>query len=131
MVDNTKILLVDDDAVFTMIHRMLLEKAGFNVHPDRFQNGEEVIAFLRGIQEFKNHFLIFLDLNMPILDGWQVLKYLNSFQHKEFIQVIIISSSVDKADRKKAELYQFVIDFIEKPITLNYLMSLKDKVIGI
>ena len=72
--------------------------------------------------------LILLDLNMPIMDGWEFLdefsiKYAAIFQT---VKIAIVSSSVNPADFQKAKEYPFVIDFISKPISVDILRKIND-----
>ena len=83
-----------------------------------------VLAQLNSVEEaidwFKNHEhpdLIFLDLNMPEVNGWQFLEVLTEKQNQT--QVVIVTSSTSIHDKEKAQKYAQVIDFLEKPLTKN------------
>ena len=91
-----------------------------------------VLAQLNSVEEaidwFKNHEhpdLIFLDLNMPEVNGWQFLEVLTEKQNQT--QVVIVTSSTSIHDKEKAQKYAQVIDFLEKPLTKNTILSLKSK----
>jgi CheY-like chemotaxis protein len=64
--------------------------------------------------------LIFLDLNMPIMGGWEFLDHFTSLAYSDFnsVNVIVLSSSIDRDDLAKAKKYPIIIDFLSKPITL-------------
>src|SRR5436189_202262 len=61
---------------------------------------------------------IFLDLNMPVMDGWQFLDIMSSHNGvvSKHTSVVVLSSSIDDYDRKKAMGYSLVTDFISKPL---------------
>jgi len=70
---------------------------------------------------------LFLDLNMPVMDGWDFLKaYLQKFatQYPE-TKVCILSSTIDPEDFVKAGKYKIVLEFISKPLTMEILNELK------
>jgi CheY-like chemotaxis protein len=73
--------------------------------------------------------LIFLDLNMPVMGGWEFLDHFNSPEFSEFntIKVVVLSSTIDPEDLEKAKQYPMVIDFLSKPITRSMLEYLKNK----
>ena len=69
----------------------------------------------------RNYFdLIVLDINMPIMDGWDFLDHFYKEEYTSFFKdtkVIVLSSTIDPADINKSKTYPMVIDFISKPIT--------------
>jgi CheY-like chemotaxis protein len=127
MKSDFQIIVVDDDPQFIFLHNWSLKKLGFNVYPEHFQNGEKLVEFFKQKEDSQAKFLILLDIYMPIMDGWEVLEFLESKGSYDTIKVILVTSSVDKGDKIKAENYTSVIDFLEKPLAIDYLIGLKDK----
>jgi CheY-like chemotaxis protein len=112
------IFLVDDDPINNLINKRLLSKTGISSNIKEFLGGEDALAFLNNIPE-DHHLLIFLDINMPVLNGWEFLnKYLEYFP-KRTDKIVILSSSIDFQDRQKAQEYDIVAGFLEKPLTLE------------
>jgi CheY-like chemotaxis protein len=66
---------------------------------------------------------------MQDVDGWGVLDYLKKVNRDDKIKVILITSSVSMDDKKKAIQYPSVIEYIEKPLMMNYLINLKTQAI--
>ncbi|MGC4041612.1 MAG: response regulator [Flavobacterium sp.] len=115
------LLLIDDDEIFTFMTKRIIEKTHLAEQIKIFENGKEAIDFLKNVAS-KPELLpevIFLDLSMPILDGWGFLEeYINlkpKFGKK--ITLYIISSSVSPRDHERAKTYSDVSDFIIKPMT--------------
>ena len=112
------IFLVDDDPINNLINRRLLGKTGISERIEEFLGGEQALEKL--IQEpLANRLLIFLDINMPVLNGWEFLnQYLESYPDRND-KILILSSSIDFNDKQKAAEYSIVSGFLEKPLTLD------------
>jgi CheY-like chemotaxis protein len=125
---NFDLIIVDDDAEYIFFHKLLAKKSGLSEDPLTFASGEEVIEHLeKVVHEEMNNTLIFLDIYMQDIDGWGVLDYLQKVQKHDKIKVILITSSVSMDDKKKAINYPSVIEYIEKPLMMNYLINLKSQ----
>lgn len=121
-----RILLIDDDVNTNFYNRILFEQAKVCDEILEFQNAEEGLEFLKKENEVS---LILLDINMPIMNGWQFLEayeQLNEKQ-KEAIIVVMLTSSINMDDQEKAAMYDSVKKFIRKPISpelINEIMEL-------
>lgn len=116
------ILLIDDDAVTNFLHESLIQD--FNVTDDIkvIENGEDAFQYLKQFYlEGNCPELIFLDLNMPITNGFE---FLESYKLLESIRgdsvIILLSSSDLKSDKVVADSFG-VNDFIVKPLTSEKL----------
>ena len=116
--DINRIMLVDDDALTNKMHQMILS---------RYQKDKTVIAYsdprsaLNDVRK-KIPDLIFLDINMPDIDGWKFLKIMSDYQIK--VDVIILSSSIDPNEIIRAKSFPAVKDFIIKPLTYDKIKHL-------
>ncbi|MBC6365912.1 two-component system response regulator [Algoriphagus sp. AK58] len=118
MIQFDAIFLVDDDPINNLINKRLLGKTGISQTILEFLGGEEALEKLEEISP-SARLLIFLDINMPVLNGWEFLnKYLASFSHRKD-KIVILSSSIDFQDRQRASEFQIVAGFLEKPLTLD------------
>ena len=123
------VFVVDDDKIFHFIIKKLLLNNNINVSPDFFENGLEAIEGIKSkLDNGENPpDLILLDINMPILDGWQFLeefKLLKKFLKQE-ITIYIISSSDNLVDRNRAKDFKEDIkDYYLKPMTIESLNSI-------
>lgn len=113
-----KILLIDDDQIVLLVQRKLLERCSFGNEILSYRGGEAALKYLAEASN-NNHFLILLDINMPRMNGWQFLSKLSQLEIVEKTSVIMVTSSIDKYDKEAAEEYSCVVDFIEKPITID------------
>lgn len=129
-----KILCVDDDAITLMLCKKVIVKTGFSKETVTAQNGEEALKYFDNITENTNNTtlpqLIFLDLNMPILGGWEFLDIFSEPKYSSFnkTKIVVLSSTIDPEDLEKAKKYPMVIDFLSKPISVSMLDYLNSKI---
>lgn len=123
-----KILCVDDDPITLMLYKMVIAKAEFADVVDTASNGEDALQYFDRLREqgAEPPALIFLDLNMPIMGGWE---FLDSFSASDYglineVKVIVLSSTIDPRDIEKSKSYPMVIDFRSKPISKEMLAEL-------
>ena len=110
-----QVIIVDDDPMMLFLHKNLISKSGICLEPQTFLNGEEALEYLMGQPLGNSYYTILLDINMPVMNGWQLLEELKDQPIAEVIDVAIVSSSVDKRDREKAFEYAMVATYLTKP----------------
>jgi CheY-like chemotaxis protein len=108
--------LIDDDHVTNMLNRYYLEEHFPHVAIELFCKATKALDELINIG--KETDFIFLDLNMPEMNGWEFLDALveASPLPNHFPKIYILSSSLDPADRLRAENHALVAGFISKPL---------------
>lgn len=120
-----KCCLIDDDSIFIYGTKRIMKEINFCEELIVFNNGQDALEGLLKISERKERFpeVIFLDLNMPIMNGWEFMDEFIKIPNNNFEKPIIyiISSSVDPRDLEKVKNYQSVGNYILKPITSNDL----------
>ncbi len=118
--------LIDDDRIFIFAAKRILKATNFCNNFTIYNNGAEALTGLRDIIKSGNNIpdLILLDLNMPIMDGWQFLDEFVKIENSKKITLYIVSSSIDPADTQKAKEYEQITDFILKPITKDALTEI-------
>ena len=132
-----QILCIDDDPITLMLCKKVISKSEFSNEIITAQNGEEALLHFNNLKynnnknkPYKRPQLIFLDLNMPVMGGWEFLDHFTSLDYSDFnsANVIVLSSTIDPDDLIKAKKYPIIIDFLSKPITLPMLEYLKKKI---
>ncbi|MFM8431711.1 MAG: response regulator [Bacteroidota bacterium] len=116
------IMLVDDDVIHNFITEHFLKDNYPPVQVVSFVNPEEALKHLSSIptnRELKFPDVIFLDINMPLMNGWEFLdEYIKmDFHHVAPSRIYILSSSLDPNDISKAQRYSAVSGFISKPLS--------------
>lgn len=119
------IYLVDDDKMQNFLMGKFLEKTGLVAHTHTYLDGKAAYEALREMTENDPAFpqVIFLDLNMPVWDGWVFLDEFQKLPHANAITVYILTSSTNQQDFEKAVTYGLGEQFFVKPLKLD---SLKD-----
>ena len=122
---SPKLFIVDDDKLFSMILKKSLVKAGFMDDLATFTNGLDAINYIKehSAEETKLPNTILLDINMPIMDGWQ---FLDEFEKlclalPKGIRIFILSSSIFPADIEKSKQYESVSEYLVKPVAKEKL----------
>jgi len=125
---NFNLIIVDDDPDSIILHKILSKKAGFDELQLIFKGGQEIIDYLnKNFNKDSPNYLILLDIYMIPVDGWLVLDFIKTLNRPDKIKVILLSSSVNMNDKRKAIKYNSVIEYIEKPLMLDYLIRLRDQ----
>ena len=126
---NVKVCcIIDDDPIFIYGTKRIMKEVDFAENIIVYSNGQEAVDGLKEIINEKGILpeVIFLDLNMPIMNGWEFLDEYKNCQHDESKKTIIyiISSSVDPRDLERVKHYNQVDTYILKPITPDDLAKI-------
>ncbi|MFD0977566.1 response regulator [Salinimicrobium gaetbulicola] len=124
---NTDIVIIDDDAVVLFLHKILVEKSQLPSPLHCFDNAFEAFSYLCDRQS-PDPILVLLDINMPSMNGWDFLDRITSEKCDKNVYVAMVTSSINSSDRKKAENYPQVIDYLEKPLSKEACEHLHNKV---
>ncbi|MBV6641369.1 MAG: response regulator [Cyclobacteriaceae bacterium] len=119
------VVVVDDDLITTEVQKQLIIESGLSDQPLSFKDGKEFMDALDELQKNPDKYLVFLDINMPTMDAWQVMDQLTEEQWSK-VKVYITTSSTDQRDKERARQYR-IDGYIEKPLTINKCMELRDR----
>ncbi|MBB5636367.1 CheY-like chemotaxis protein [Pedobacter cryoconitis] len=125
---NTKInlLVIDDDDINIFIIKKIVEKTGYEAKMVAKTNGLMAIDYLKELIESDQILphLILIDINMPVLNGWEFLDAYEKLGIQNDIDMYMLSSSVYENDIEKAKTYKTVKGFISKPLSIERLVEL-------
>lgn len=119
------ILLIDDDEVTNFLNKRVIEYSQVTEHIEVKLNGQEALDFLTS-KETANHAqpsLILLDINMPVMDGWEFMEAYNQEtpDQKKKTNIVMLSTSNNPDDIQRAANLPHVIAFKTKPLTSEML----------
>lgn len=122
------IWIIDDDTIYqTIIEKLILKSGVFSAH-SCFSNGKKAIDALNNIVRDNDNIpdIILLDINMPVMDGWEFMEEINMIKSKINKQIIfyIVSSSIAIEDKNKSKTYKEISGYITKPISVNELITI-------
>ena len=117
------IVLIDDDPINNLINKRLIKKLTLSSNIKEFLEAEEALKYLQSLPPLKQ-VLILVDINMPVMNGWDFLKEYAHFECSRKDTIIMLSSSIDFQDRQKTKDFPYVDGFIEKPLTFEKLKNI-------
>lgn len=117
---------MDDDKIVALLHKTQLRASKIETAPVICINGKEALEHLGKNDCSTKTFLVLLDLNMPVLDGWKFLKKLRKSPFTANVFVVIVTSSINKKDLLKAQNYTSVIHFCRKPLSTACVDNIKN-----
>ena len=124
-----RLCVIDDDYIYIFSIKKLLSIYGYKEHLLVFNNGEEAISNLTSMastDEMPD--VIILDISMPVMDGWDFLHEYEKIKDKliKDVKIYIVSSSLLIEDINRSKEYEYVADYIKKPISYEDLKRMLD-----
>ncbi len=129
--EHTCVLLIDDAEIDNFINENIIKAVGISyVHV--FKSGQSAIEFLENLQRNISFMrtsmpqIVFLDLNMPLMNGFQFLNEFEKFDDafKDEMKFVILTSSHDPEDVKLAQQNKRVIKYLNKPLSEEDVKSI-------
>lgn len=130
------ILLIDDDDTTNFLNQRLLNRMGVTDNIRTFENGKQAFDYLYNVsnnnyeQNNSNYFkpeLIFLDINMPVMDGFEMLELYERLneEFRENIVMTVLTTSTHPQDTENAKMY--AAEYMTKPLTPEKVNALLEK----
>lgn len=119
----SRIMVIDDDDINNFLCDRVIRTADVAEEVDTFTSAHDALEHLKKALRSEDNGLpdlILLDINMPLMDGWEFLGYFEKMLEKidKPIYVAVLSSSVYRKDQDKASQFDCVVDYISKPLTV-------------
>ncbi|MDB5229525.1 MAG: response regulator [Chitinophagaceae bacterium] len=122
---SLKACVIDDDNVYVFGMKKLLQLGNLSNNIVEFYSGLEAITYFR---DTTNHEelpdVIFLDINMPGMNGWEFLDAYSALSFKKNIPIYMVSSSINEEDKMRARSFDVIKEYITKPVTLAELKEI-------
>ncbi|MBC3538636.1 response regulator [Rufibacter sediminis] len=122
------VMVVDDDDNWIFVSKLILKRTGVGQEVITARNGREAFSILQAIAadpEKQMPELLFLDIRMPVMDGFEFLEEVTNVEGLDFSQtrIYMCSSSLNPVDKQRADLFP-VAGFITKPLTKEALLQI-------
>ena len=129
------IILIDDDKITNYINKKIIKKANIDTHIMISSNSEDALLYLKklSLEQATNNenkieprpSIIFLDINMPKMNGWDFIAEYKKLPDstKNNIQITMLTTSVNPDDEKKASTLPEINYFLKKPLTKEKLLD--------
>lgn len=119
------VLLIDDNPATNLIHKKVITKIDCVEHIHICNGGEKALEFLtteKDSDTLNTHpQLVFLDINMPGMNGWEFVEEYDELLEGQKCQVLImmLTTSINPDDRHKADQTKSIAGFLNKPLTTD------------
>ena len=125
------VLLIDDDEATNFLHKLVIQRSGYAEEIVAYQNAEEALTYL-GTESggrYPQPDLIFLDINMPRMNGWEFMDaYANlTEEQRGKVVVMMLTTSLNPDDKEKADGIENITGFLTKPLTKEMLRGVLDR----
>lgn len=132
MQNINRILLIDDDDITNYLHKNLIDQMAIANEVVVLSGTEQALAYIaKSSQDYqlenKQNEIILLDINMPVMDGFEFLKAFKACNLPDHFKIFIVSSSQNARDIQKAKDHQ-VCGYVSKPLTEEKILTIMKKV---
>jgi len=120
------VMLVDDNPMDNLVNRQLIESAGFAMKVNKYETARDTLEFLKNASADELPEIIFLDIIMPGMDGFQFLDEFEKLGEgvTKKCRVILLSTSDSFKDLNRANKNRLVKKFLNKPLTIEMLSAI-------
>ncbi len=123
------VLLIDDDPATNFLHRLTLEDSGQVTTIEEALSGDAALEYLAKSQAGDSPMpqLIFVDINMPRMDGWEFVARLADAGIDPLPTLVMVTTSTNPSDRERASAVAMIKDFLIKPMELENFQEILDR----
>jgi CheY-like chemotaxis protein len=120
-----KYILIDDDPIINLVHKRIIQKVDETAQIEIFISGIKALEYFKTNEADGQ--VVFLDINMPEMNGFEFLDELikNKNIHKEALSIYILTSSLNNKDREKAKHYPILKGYLGKPLNGEAVLNLR------
>lgn len=135
MANKTKyqsVMLIDDNEIDNLINQKMIEASNISQHIFTHTGARSAIEFLKNMEKIYAVAsealpeVIFLDIDMPLMDGFQFLDEFDKLKDdtKKHCKIVMLTSSINPQDVNKSKKYDYVKKYINKPLSQENLKNL-------
>ncbi len=124
------IIFIDDDLASNYYHEYILRDTDWVEETSSFLSPQKALKYFQGIEAGsgdKIPDILFVDINMPQMNGFEFIEAYSKLNLPEQALIIVMSTTINPNDSKRCEDDPHIFEFLNKPLTLEYLKQLKNK----
>lgn len=125
------VFFIDDDYPTNYFHELIAKDSKLVKETKSFLSPKNAFQYFKEIKDGISNPMpnvIFLDINMPEINGWEFLEMLSELKLTTPPIIIMLSTSLNPRDREKFEENEMVMEFVNKPLTVEYLQELSSRI---
>lgn len=125
------IVLIDDDYASNYYHEIIITESNMIAKLSSFLSPVDALSYFEELAKKPDTIvpdLIFLDINMPMINGWEFLDELRQLPFKQVPPTVMLSTSSNPADIEKSTLHPMIIDYKVKPLDEDYIRKIYKEV---
>lgn len=122
-----QVFIIDDDPISIVILKKNLELVEVTQKITTFSNGKDALNHLKKEYKTDENYTIFLDINMPEMNGWEFLNEIKSFITPQNTTIYLLTSSINKLDKERASQFPIINQYLSKPICKEILKNIKEE----
>lgn len=124
-----RIMLIDDNKLDNFFHKRVITKYDESLEVIEMLSASNALAYLKDDSTEKYPDIIFLDINMPGMNGWEFLEEYKNLpeEMRGSMVVVMLTTSENPAERERASHHALLVDFISKPLSIEILTDIISK----
>ncbi len=123
---NKVICIIDDDPIYQILINKIIAMSKTEYDVISFKNGKEALDSLTASMEESLPEIILLDIEMPVMDGWDFMSHIEKALSKKRKKssIYIVSSSIAHEDKEKAKSFPEIAGYFSKPMDTNKILEI-------
>ncbi len=123
MENMKRIVLIDDDPTTNYLNKLIIERSDLVDEVLTFNSAEEALNYFN-TNNSTTDALVLLDINMPIMNGWQFLDHYREMEGDKSNKIVMLTSSINPSDKQLADEKNEIVDYKSKPLSVEMLQDL-------
>lgn len=126
------LLFIDDDVATNFYHKIIVNSSGVCEKHIFFEKAKDALNYFNSIEDDSQiPDVVFLDINMPRIDGWTFLNLFSEVKLERNPKIIMLTTSLSTIERERANNHSQVYKLLHKSLTEEHLYELRDELLSV